>query len=224
MYWRVPVVILCLMVSQAIGDNGEYVYVISKRIECISNPVNDICPVTHKVPDRIQNLPWINRTMINTTLSSTSTLLRTAGGNESCIDTTKMFQCSQFLYTCKDNDDYVYLDSSRIYQLCNDARQKCMNIDQGLQDRLFNCTLYTTSTRYSKGSKCKEYQKVENDTCPMPDYKVSIAIISILCVFSVAQTERRWRESFYISLRGSYHALHINWICIYTLESSAWWK
>ena len=169
-------VILCLMVSQALGDNNEYVFVIRKSIECISNPVNDICPIDHKVPDIIQNSPWINRTSLSWVLNSTSSLFRMAGGNASCIEANEMFQCSQFLYTCKDDEDTVYLDSKRTNNLCNAARKKCMGIDQGLLDRLFNCTLYTSSTKYNKGSNCKEYKKVENDTCAMPNYKVSITI------------------------------------------------
>ena len=176
MYWKVPMVILCLMASQAVGDNDEYVFVIRKSIECISNPVQDICPVDYKVPDNIQNSQWINRTLLSWVLNITSSLSRMAGGNASCIEANEMFQCSQFLYTCKDDEDTVYLDSTRTYKLCNAAKEKCMGIDQGLLDRLFNCTLHTPSIKYNKASNCKEYQKVENDSCAMPYYKVSIAI------------------------------------------------
>ena len=173
MYWITPLVLVFLMASQGRCENDQHVFVIMELqvITCIPNPVNDICPVDHKVPDLIQNLPWINRTVISQVLNSMSTILRAAGGNQSCIAANEMLECSKILYTCKDNENYVYLDSNRTYGLCMVAREECMGIG------LFNCTLYLNSRfRYPKSTACKEYQKLENDTCSTPNYKVSVAI------------------------------------------------
>jgi uncharacterized protein (UPF0147 family) len=173
MYWATPLVLVCLMASQVCCDHGQLVFVIEKLqfITCVSNPINDICPVDHMVPD--QSLPTTNRTVISQVLNLTSLPLRSANASESCIAANKMFQCSLRIYTCKKNESYVYLDSERAYRLCMDARDNCTGLEQ-----LFNCSLYRNATvsRHSKGVTCNEYQKLENDTCPMRNYKVSNAI------------------------------------------------
>ncbi|CAB4019956.1 ---NA--- [Paramuricea clavata] len=154
------------MASQVCCDHGQLVFVIGKLqfITCVSNPINDICPVNHKVPDQI--LP--NRTVISQLLNSTSVPLRSTNASESCIAANKMFLCSLSIYTCNDNERYFYRDTEIAYRLCMDARDICTGLEQ-----LFNCSLYRNATmRHSKGVTCNEYQKLENDTCPMRNYKV----------------------------------------------------
>ena len=112
------------MATHVCCDQDHRVFVIGKLpiITCISNPVNDLCPVNHQVPDRIQNLPWIDRNAISQVLISRSLSLQLAGGDGNCTDAYKMFECSTIIYTCKTNLSYVYLDSlfrhTRVYTVC----------------------------------------------------------------------------------------------------------
>ena len=176
MYWARLLALFFLMATHVCCDQDHRVFVIAKLpiTTCISNPVNDLCPVNHQVPDRIQNLPWIDRNVISQVLISRSLSLQLAGGDGNCTDAYKMFQCSTIIYTCKTNLSYVYLDSERAYTLCVSAKQACAGVSQALRDKIFNCSLYrNASVRYEKGESCEEYPKLENNTCPTRRYKVS---------------------------------------------------
>ena len=167
-----------LMITRVSCDNAEYVYVMAKLpgyTKCVSNPVDDVCPVDHLVPDKIQNLPWIDRNVITQVLAAKSNQLRNAGGNDSCINANAKFECSKILYTCKTDLDYVYLDPQRVHALCINASQKCNGIKQVTYNKLFsNCSLCKNKTvRYSKGVACLEYPKLPNDLCPVRNYKVN---------------------------------------------------
>lgn len=167
-----------LMITQVSCDNREYVYVIGKLpgyIKCVANPVNDLCPVNHLVPDKIQNLPWIDRNVVSQVLTAKSNQLRSAGGDDSCIDANAKFDCSKILYTCETDLDNVYLDSRRVHGLCINASRMCSGIEQETHNKLFsNCSVYENKTvRYSKGMACLEYPKLPNDSCPVRNYKVS---------------------------------------------------
>jgi hypothetical protein len=175
MYWSTGLLFICLAVTQVRCGNDQYGFVRRELVtQCISNPINDTCPVGHKVPKRVYDIYPGIRFSVRTI----SARFRSAGGNDNCIDAVTMFQCSQWLRTCKSNLSYFYLDSARAYTLCFAARQACAGVDKKLQNNWLNCNKVQNNgdkRRKRRRATCKDYPSLKNDKCPMRNYKVSIA-------------------------------------------------
>lgn len=147
------VFVLFMLTNVSCSKNSQHVVYLTSHLSnttCISNQLNDICPVDYKVPDRISNIPLNNRDRVASVLNSTSTHLRYAGGNESCINASKTFECSKLIYKFQSNLSYVYLDE--VYGSCMSAKQKCSGVPQSLRGAQFNCTLFRNAkVRVNKG-------------------------------------------------------------------------
>ena len=173
MYWATRLVFVCLMVTQVRCGNDQYGYVKWELVtQCITNPVNDVCPLGHKVPKRVYNIyPGILGSALRV-----SAKFRSAGGNDNCTQAATMFQCSQQIKTCKNNLSYFYWDRTQAYTLCIAARQACVGVDRKLQDTWLNCNRVRGSSEWRqtrRTASCREYPVLENDKCPKRNYKVT---------------------------------------------------
>ena len=178
MYWATYSVLACLIVTQVkcgfIHPVKGFVIRKLRNITCISNPVNDVCPVNHKVPDSIPNLSRIDSESIKKVLNRNARFIRFSGGSKNCTRANEMFYCSKIVYFCETNQSYVYLDSDRVHRQCVIARRKCDGIGILNLDTFFNCDKHVNATvRYDKSEICKEYPDVENDACTKRNHKVS---------------------------------------------------
>ena len=176
MYWATRLVLVCLVVTQVRCGSDLYGFVRREIVTpCISNPINDICPLGHKVPKRVYNIyPGISASV-----RRISARFRSAGGNDNCTEAIKMFQCSRSIRTCKSNLSYFYLDSARAYTRCVAARHACAEVDKSLQDAWLDCNTVRNrgdSRRDRRRDTCEKYPKLQNDACPMRKYKVGITI------------------------------------------------
>ena len=172
MYWATRLALVWLAITQVRCGNDGYGFVKWEIVtQCIANPIRDVCPLGHEVPKRVYN----NYPGIRSSVRRFVAKFRSAGGNDNCAQAVTMFQCSQWIKTCKSNLSYFYLDTSQAHALCVAARQACAGVDRKMRDTWLNCDAVKKKSEWRqrrRQASCRKYPVLENDKCPKRNYKV----------------------------------------------------
>lgn len=178
---------LCLAVN-GISSEEDKVYVKTKipTIPCIDNPVKDVCPSAHKVPDfskirdddeKGMKRESFNKTQLNATLSIFLNILKPFNASKACKDAVKTSVCSPVLITqCKDDDDYITTDMGKVGRLCEKAKNECRTaLPPLLLMALFNCSTDRRVEKHRRrGAVCQDFPAVKGDPYPCSKRKYKV--------------------------------------------------